>query len=147
MLLLFADNPCFDEWSVHGISIQSASPRTVYYLAHACPIYCISPVLCWKDVRLSCGTVNSLGYIRDFDNYSTAGIIIRNAPQTILNSREKNLQQHHRLQRFDAAFKEFVDLDADEELLDLEKLNVVVTPILVTPPAVSWYYILAKKGL
>ena len=40
-------------------------------------------------------------------------------------------------QRFDQAFDEFVDLEEDEELDDLEKLNVVVTPVLVTPPAVS----------
>ena len=41
-------------------------------------------------------------------------------------------------QRFDQTFNEFVDLEEDEELHDLEKLNVVVTPVLVTPPAVSW---------
>ena len=40
-------------------------------------------------------------------------------------------------QRFDEAFGELVDLEEDEELKDLEKLNVVVTPLLVTPPAVS----------
>ena len=48
-------------------------------------------------------------------------------------------------QRFDEAFVEFVDLDPEEELLHLEKLNVVVTPILVTPPVVSWYYIISHK--
>ena len=45
-------------------------------------------------------------------------------------------------QRFDKAFNEFVDLDDDEELHDLEKLNVVVTPILITPivtPNVSYH--------
>lgn len=40
-------------------------------------------------------------------------------------------------QRFDQAFCEYVDLEDDEELHDREKLKVVVTPLLVTPPAVS----------
>ena len=39
-------------------------------------------------------------------------------------------------QRFDQVFDEFVDLDEGEELRDLEKLHVVVTPVLVTPPLV-----------
>ena len=36
------------------------------------------------------------------------------------------------------AFGELVDLEVDDVLKDLEKLNVVVTPVLVTPPPVSW---------
>ena len=42
-------------------------------------------------------------------------------------------------QRFDADFDELVDLDDGEDLRHLEKLNVVVTPILVTPPTVRAY--------
>ena len=37
-------------------------------------------------------------------------------------------------QRFDKDFEEFVDLEPDEELLDL---NVIVTPILISPQTVS----------
>lgn len=40
-------------------------------------------------------------------------------------------------QRFDG-FCELVDLDEGNELNDMEKLNVIVTPVLVTPPAVSF---------
>ena len=39
-------------------------------------------------------------------------------------------------QGYDKAFGELVDLEDGEELEDLEKLTVIVTPILVTPPAV-----------
>ena len=41
--------------------------------------------------------------------------------------------------RFDADFDELVDLDDGEDLRHLEKLNMVVTPIRVTPPAVRAY--------
>ena len=40
-------------------------------------------------------------------------------------------------QRYDPDFEEFVDLEEDDELRNLEKLNVVVTPVLVIPPEVS----------
>lgn len=40
-------------------------------------------------------------------------------------------------QQFDKDFDEFVDLEGDEEQHHLEKLNVVVTPVFVTPPNVS----------
>ena len=46
---------------------------------------------------------------------------------------EKQVNLVISFQRFDKAFNEFVDLDDDEELRDLEKLSVVVTPVLVTP--------------
>ena len=41
-------------------------------------------------------------------------------------------------QRYDEAFGELVDLEVDDVRKDLKKLNVVVTPVLVTPPPVSW---------
>ena len=40
-------------------------------------------------------------------------------------------------QRFDMDFQELVDLEENEELQDMEKLNVVVTSTVTTPPAVS----------
>ena len=40
-------------------------------------------------------------------------------------------------QRYDPDFEEFVDLEEDDELRNMEKLNVVVTPVLVIPPEVS----------
>ena len=42
-------------------------------------------------------------------------------------------------QRFDPAFDDFFDLDERDEIRDLEKLKVVVTPVLTTPPAVSYF--------
>jgi len=50
---------------------------------------------------------------------------------------EKQVNLAIAFQRFDKDFDEFVDLEGDEELHHLEKLNVVVTPVLVTPPNVS----------
>ena len=54
-------------------------------------------------------------------------------------------------QRLDSDFDEPVDLDDGDELCHLDKLNVVVTPVLVTPPAVRnikfIYRLLLKHGL
>ena len=50
---------------------------------------------------------------------------------------EKQVNLAISFQRFDRDFEEFVDLEESEELHHLEKLNVVVTPALITPPAVS----------
>ena len=44
-------------------------------------------------------------------------------------------------QRFDETFDELVDLEEGDLVQNREKLNVVVTPILITPPAVSDMYI------
>ena len=54
---------------------------------------------------------------------------------------EKQVNLVISFQRLDPEFDEFVDLEPGEELSHLEKLNVV-TPVLVTPPAVSWLYVL-----
>lgn len=49
---------------------------------------------------------------------------------------EKQVNLSISFQRFDSDFDELVDLEDGDEVSHLEKLNVVVTPVLVTPPAV-----------
>ena len=39
-------------------------------------------------------------------------------------------------QRFDSEFDELVDLEHGDDVIHLEKLNVVVTPVLFTPQTV-----------
>lgn len=50
---------------------------------------------------------------------------------------EKQVNLVISFQRFDPDFGEFVDLEEGEWLHHLDKLNVVVTSTLVTPPTVS----------
>lgn len=49
---------------------------------------------------------------------------------------EKQVNLAISFQRYDRDFDELVDLEDSDEVTHLEKLNVVVTPVLVTPPAV-----------
>ena len=50
---------------------------------------------------------------------------------------EKQVNLTISFQRYDADFDELVDMEDGDEIQHLEKLNVVVTPVLVTPSAVS----------
>ena len=50
---------------------------------------------------------------------------------------EKQVNLSISFQRYDADFDELVDLEYGDDIKHLEKLNVVVTPVLITPSAVS----------
>ena len=58
---------------------------------------------------------------------------------------EKQVNLTISFQRYDADFDELVDMEDGDEIQHLEKLNVVVTSVLVTPSAVSQYTVDAQK--
>lgn len=49
---------------------------------------------------------------------------------------EKQVNLAISFQRHDPDFDELVDQEDGDEVIHLEKLNVVATPVLVTPPSV-----------